>query len=178
MLTGLFSPHPIGESLPAAYRDDFFVQQLCGGLDEVLAPIVVTLDSLPAYLDPGTAPDDVLGWIASWIGIVLDRNEPAQRQRDLIQQGIELLRWRGTARGVRDAVRVRFGYTPELVEPGGAQWSDSRADIPVLTGIPELVVRLGLPDPTAVDARRVEELVRLVKPAHISHRVELYAATE
>ena len=57
-LPGLTPPFPLGETLPAVYRDKEFTQLLCQGLDEVLAPVLATLDSLPAYLDPATAPGD------------------------------------------------------------------------------------------------------------------------
>jgi hypothetical protein len=41
---GLASPHPLGGTLPALYADDSFAQRLCDGLDEVLAPVLATLD--------------------------------------------------------------------------------------------------------------------------------------
>ena len=104
LVPGLASPYPLGEILPSLYRDDYFAQNLCGGLDEVLAPIIATLDSLPAYLDPATAPDDMLGWLAGWMGIVLDGHQTAERQRELVQEGVDILQWRGTVRGVRAAV--------------------------------------------------------------------------
>ena len=42
----------------------------CGALDEVLAPVLSTLDNLPAYLDVATTPDDLLPWLAAWLGHV------------------------------------------------------------------------------------------------------------
>ena len=48
---GLVTPHPIGRPLPALYLDDDFTQRLTAGLDEVLAPVLLTLDCLDAYLD-------------------------------------------------------------------------------------------------------------------------------
>ena len=123
LIQGLASPHPLVDTLPALYREDRFAQDLCGGLDEVLAPILATLDSLDAYLDPGTAPDDMLGWLAGWLGIALDGNQSAGRQRELVQAGVELLHWRGTARGVRAAVGALFDLPAEIAESGGAAWS-------------------------------------------------------
>ena len=71
IVPGLASPHPIGGTLPGLYADDSFAQRLCEGLDELLAPVLATLDCLPAYLDPGTAPLDLLEWLAGWVGIAV-----------------------------------------------------------------------------------------------------------
>jgi phage tail-like protein len=174
LIPGLASPHPLAETLPALYREDPFAQDLCAGLDEVLAPIMATLDSLDAYLDPGTAPDDMLGWLAGWLGIALDGNQSAGRQRELVQAGVELLHWRGTARGVRAAVGALFDLPAEITESGGAAWSTEPAGELPGSDRTELVVRIGVSDPDAFDVRRLEALVAMVKPAHIPHRVEVF----
>ena len=120
-MPGLASPYPLGQTLPSLYRDDVFAQNLCDGLDEVLAPIIATLDSLPAYLDPGTVPDDMLGWLAGLDG---DRAGRAPERGAATRTGPDrassLLQWRGTARGVAAAVDALFEVTPEIVESGGA----------------------------------------------------------
>lgn len=176
MVPGLATPYPLGDMLPALYREDYFTQNLCRGLDEVLAPIIATLDSLPAYLDPATAPDDMLGWLAGWMGIVLDGHQSAERQRELVQAGVELLQWRGTVRGVRAAVGALFDGRPEIIESGGVSTSvEPGAALPGRPR-PELLVRLGVHDPESFDIRRLEALVDMAKPAHIPHRVEVFAA--
>ena len=176
MIEGLASPHPLGDTLPALYRADPFAQDLCGGLDEVLAPILATLDSLHAYLDPGTAPDDMLGWLAGWLGIVLDGHQSAGRQRELVQAGVQLLHWRGTVRGVRAAVGALFDTPPQVTESGGTAWSaEPGSDLPG-SAQTELVVRMAVSDPDAFDLRRLDALVAMVKPAHVPHRVEVFGS--
>jgi len=174
-VAALASPHPIGAALPAIYLDDPFAQALCEGVDEVLAPVLVTLDSLFAYFDPATSPDDMLGWLAGWLGLVIDDNQTPENRRDLVRTGIELVRWRGTERGVREAVRAAFGRDPQLVESGGAAWSaNPGAPLPG-NAEPRLVVRLPVSDPESFDLRRLDEVVEAVKPAHLLHRVEVFA---
>lgn len=170
---GLLSPHPLGEGLPALYLADSFAQQLCGGLDEVLAPILATLDALPAYFDPATAPEDMLGWLAGWLGLTLDENQSEPRRRELLGRGVWLLGRRGTVTGVREAVEAVFELTPEVIDPGGAHWAAEPGS--PLPGVPagELVVRVRVPDPGAFDVRRLDALVTSVKPAHVRHRVEV-----
>jgi phage tail-like protein len=169
------SPHPIGKTLPGIYQDDDFVQRFCRGLDEVLAPVLVTLDSLPAYLDPGTAPEDVLAWLAGWVGIALDGDAEPHRRRRLVGSAVELHRLRGTAAGIRRAVAVVFDAEPEIEESGAATWSpDPGAPLP--GSAPQAVlVRLRVAEPAQVDARRLDAVVAAVKPAHVAHRVEVAA---
>ena len=171
----LRSPYPIGAALPAIYLEDPFAQALCDGLDEVLAPVLATLDALPAYFDPATAPDDMLGWLAGWLGLVIDDNQTPEHQRDLVRTGIELVRWRGTERGVRRAVVAAFGTEPDLVESGGAAWSaNPGAPLPGTTE-PQLLVRLPVAEPESFDLRRLDDVVAAVKPAHLRHRVEVFS---
>ena len=73
------------------------IERWCAGLDEVLAPIIATLDCLPDYFHPATTPDDALGWLAGWIGLRLVDRQP--RQRELVAAGVNMLRCdQGTAR--------------------------------------------------------------------------------
>jgi phage tail-like protein len=178
LVPGLASPYPLGGTLPALYRDDVFAQNLCEGLDEVLAPIIATLDSLPAYLDPATAPDDMLNWLAGWMGIVLDGHQTAERQRELVQEGVDILHWRGTARGVRSAVGALFDGPIEIIESGGAGTSlDSGSALPG-TDRAELIVRLGVNDIDGFDVRRLDAIVAMVKPAHVPHSVEVFGTDQ
>ena len=49
LVADLPSPHPMGRRLPAVYQEeDPFTMRLTEALDEVLAPIISTLDNLPA----------------------------------------------------------------------------------------------------------------------------------
>ncbi len=170
----LRSPHPIGQTLPLLFQEDLFAQDLCAGLDAVLAPIFATLDSLPAYLDPATAPDDMLGWLAGWLGLALDVQQAPQRQRQLVRAGMELLSWRGTARGISQAVEAIFQIRPVINESGGSSFAvGSNSPLPG-TSRPFFLVRLPVPDPAAFDLRRLDAVVASVKPAHIPHRVEVF----
>ena len=175
---GLTSPHPLGATLPGLYEDDDFVQRLCGGLDEVLAPVLLTLDNLDAYLDPRTAPEDVLPWLASWVGLSLADVRTRERQRALVRAAADLHRWRGTVRGIVTAVEVVFDATPEVAETGGVAASlNPQAGFP---GSPDcgLLVVLHLDRMLDDDLDRLDAVVRAVKPAHVPHRVEVLAPAD
>ena len=171
--TGLVSPRPLGDTLPALYLGDFFAQQLCESCDDVLAPIFATLDCFPAYLDAGTTAEDMLDWLASWIGLTIGGHVPAARKRQLIVAGAALMPWRGTVRGVREAVSAAFGEETQVIESGSATWSTTADSEPGGSAVPALLVRVITEHPDGIDRRRLDAVVELAKPAHVPHRVEV-----
>ena len=172
-IRGLSSAHPLGTYLPALFHDDPFAQRLTAALDEVLAPVISTLDNQSAYLDPRVAPDDFLDWLAGWVGATVDEQWPVERRRQAVMRAVDLYRLRGTRRGLAEQVEVLTGGTVEISESGGAQRSAAAGG--KLPGAPDLslVVRL-TPDPdTEITAPRLDALVASIKPAHVPHRVEI-----
>jgi phage tail-like protein len=176
-VTGLYSPRPLSDTLPSVYRDDFLAEQLCAAFDDVLAPIFATLDCLPAYLDPQTAPADMLNWLAGWIGLSVNVHEEPARKRELITAGAALLPWRGTVRSVREAVVAAFNLPTEVVESGAATWSTEPDSEPGGQQVPTLIVRVIVNAADDVDLRVLDALVNSVKPAHMPHRVEVNTGT-
>jgi hypothetical protein len=139
----------------------------------VLAPILLSLDNVEAYLDPGTTPPDFVEWIAEWVGIALDENWPLHQQRALVAKAVELYHWRGTARGLSAHVALYAGVEPEISESGGSAWSPApNASLPGARA-PNLVVRIRVADPTRLDANRLDQIVSASKPAHVPHSIEV-----
>jgi len=191
----VLSPHPLGATLPGLYADDSFAQRLCAGLDEVLAPAIAVLDCFPAYLDPRTAPPDLLDWLASWMGLVGAGRLPLRRRRALVTRAAELHAWRGTAHAVRELVQLATGHPAELEESGGTGWSrDAGTPLPGRAGSQLVVrVRVDLADPGQLeemedgepedeqpeqagagpDEELLTRLLDLVVPAHVPWRLEL-----
>jgi phage tail-like protein len=169
---GLASPHPLGGTLPGPYADDSFAQRLCQGLDEILAPVLATLDCLPAYLDPGTAPPDLVEWLAGWVGIAVPPGVPVKRRRLLVVAAARLYAWRGTPYTIKTIVRLTTGHTPEIEESGGIDWSQEPNG--PLPGRPEpqLIVRLRIAD-SHVEESRLRTLIAAFTPAHLPWRLEL-----
>ena len=173
----LATPHPLGHLLPALYHDNDIAQRFTGALDVVLAPVLATLDSSHAYVDPLLAPLDFVDWLAEWVGVELGASWPEDRQRALVARAADLFAWRGTVRGVSEAVAIYTGVVPEVLESGATAWTGTprRRSAP---GAPagELVVRVTVPpgEAGAIDPARLDRLVAAAKPAHIAHRVEIY----
>ena len=174
IIPGLRTPYPLETLLPAPFQEDGLTVRLTAGLDDVLAPVVATLDCLHAYLDPQLTPEDFLDWIAGWVGIALDPGWPLERRRATVAQAVPLYRSRGTVEGLRAHVEVLTGGRVELIDTGGVTWSTTPDDGPAAAGDePGLLVRVTGPDPGANDPDLLYDLVAAAKPAHLPHRVEV-----
>ena len=178
----LTSAAPLALELPAVLQDDDFAQRFVSAFDVALAPIIATLDDLPAYVDPRLAPDDFVEWLAGWVGLDVGTEFAGgwdlPTRREVVAGAVTGYRRDATAGGIRDAVqRVSGGATVSEVqvsESGGASWSATPgAALPGDSGA-SLHVRVvveGQPDP--VLQRRVERLVGAMKPAHVVATVEV-----
>ena len=170
---GALSALPIAPSLPAMIREDLFAQQLCDGLDEVMAPVLMSLDAFPAYLDLGTTPPDMLPWLGHWLGMEVDPGEDLDLQRKLLASAGDLHAIRGTRRGIELALEAALGVDVQVLETGAASWSsDPAADLPG-EHRPAIVVIVTSTDEEPIETVRVEALVSQLKPAHVLHRVQI-----
>lgn len=178
---GLDSPHPLGGLMPAVYQDDEFTMRWTGALDQVLAPVIASLDCLDAYVDPRLAPEDFLGWLAGWCGMVLDENWPLPRRRDVVSAMAALYRGRGTLAGLRDHVQLVTGGQVEVTDSGGASWSADPGGGPDpgpgsgsgSGSAPSVAVRVTVADPAQVNVRALDALISAIKPAHVIHKLEV-----
>ena len=172
-IPGLPSPLPLVEILPSLLRADRFADSLCASFDEVLAPVLLSLDGFHAYLDLGTAPDDMVEWLAQWLGMTVDPNAAPAQQRQLLQSAGELHALRGTRRGLELAVQAELGVPVQVVETGASTWSTQPGgDLPG-EPVPAVVVVARPGAGQDVDPERLDALVRAIKPAHIQHRVQV-----
>ncbi|WP_018681099.1 phage tail protein [Actinokineospora enzanensis] len=168
---GLTSAVPLLDLLPAVYQEDPFAARFLAGFDDMLAPILSTLDCVVDYLDPVLAPEDFLAWLAGWVGIEVDEGWPLPRRRAAVASAVEMYRTRGTVAGLRANLEVLTGGTVEIADSGGVAHSlDPDADLPG-DAHPRLAVRVsGAPD-APLDL--VTDVVAAAKPAHVVHRVEV-----
>jgi phage tail-like protein len=173
--TAATSPFPIVERLPGMLQGDPFTRAFTAGLDDVWAAALVALDNVHAYLDPRTAPQDFVVWLASWVGVVLDENWPEHRQRELVAKAVDLYRWRGTARGIRALVAVYAGVEPEIDDSGGVDWSLSPGEPAPGEPRAQVTIRLRVAEPERIDTERLGVLVADAVPAHVAYRIDVAA---
>ena len=173
LIEGLQSSYRLGPALPAVYQEDDFAQRLLAALDDVMAPILSTLDNLECYLDPWLAPADFVEWLAGWVGLALDENWPLERQRALVASAAELYRWRGTAKGLAYYVALYAGSSPTIEESGGITWSSQPGSPVPGSRRPAVRVRVRLRDPSPERTARVEAIVAAARPADVAFEVEV-----
>ena len=77
-------------------------------------------------LDPRSAPDEVLPWLASFVGLVLDERwanapspagqPPADVRRQYIEEAVWLFRYRGTLPGLKRFIEIYTGIPVVIIE--------------------------------------------------------------
>lgn len=170
------TPHPVGRLLPGVYLEDDLAQRFTAGLDDVLAPVFLVLDSLAAYVDPALAPEDFVDYLAGWVGVELDETWPEARRRAVVASAVVAHRRRGTPRGLVEQIRLVAGLDVEMVETGGAVWSAEPGTPAPGSEPPHVTVRVGARDPATVDRARLDRAVREACPAHVTYDVEVVAS--
>lgn len=173
VVEGMPTRQPLAGMLPAVYAEDDFTGRFLAGLDEVVAPILATLDCFDAYLDPALAPADFLDWLATWVALPLQEGWGIERRRKLVAMAIVLHRTRGTATGMADLLETVTGGRVEVIESGGCVASSSPGG--PLPGSPtaDMTVRLIVADPSTVHSGRIDALITANKPAHMRHALEI-----
>lgn len=87
--------------VPEFYREVDFIGRLLKIFEQGFEPSVQKFDVLWAYLNPLTAPETLLPFVAYWVGWKMNPALPLERQRLLISKAIDIYRWRGTRKGLR-----------------------------------------------------------------------------
>lgn len=154
--------------LPGIYLEDDLACRLVAAFDDVLAPVFLALDNLPAYLDPALAPTDFLQWLGRWVAATDDPELPDGPRRALVARAVALHARRGTAGGVAELIELVTGVAPVVEESGGVAWSTRPGADPPGSPQPGVVVRV----PAEADRRIVQVVLDGACPAHLPHRIE------
>ena len=160
--------------LPAIFSEEesSFIARYLLIFETILDEYDQILDGLPYYFAADTGPAAFLPWLASWVGLVLEEGWPEERRRAVLAGAMELHRWRGTIRGLTEHVRLYTGYKPEIVERGSGLTlgAESRLGHQTVLGRGEhrnhFSVILRVPEPVAIDRRRLRVIVEAQRPAH------------
>jgi phage tail-like protein len=114
--------------MPRVYSqwdENEFVMRFLAALEEVLDPIIATLDSLPFQFDPAYARADMLDVLAAWLGAAVDESQSTAQRRQLVGQAADLGRMRGTVRGLETMLALSFPDLPLRVhDSGGVSWGN------------------------------------------------------
>lgn len=154
------------EYLPGIYHDSDFLGRFLLIFEHILSPIDRTIENIPDYFDPELAPPDVVTWLGSWLGLVLDARWPDERRRDVVKAAPELFRWRGTRRGLSHFLRLYTGIEPEIIEPTLRDVANDR------TRAYRFTVRIRVGRRSPLSRQLVETIIETEKPAFAACSLE------
>jgi len=156
--------------LPGIYQENSFMARFLLIFEHVLSPVERTVGNISHYFDPHLTPPDMVPWLASWIGVVIDERVPDERRRKLIEAAPDLYRWRGTRRGLREYLRLYTGIEPEITQPSLGEIASNRALAFRFT------VRIRVPQGETVSRALIETIVEAEKPAFAACTLEITSA--
>jgi phage tail-like protein len=132
--------------LPAVFGEEpisaDFTDRFLALFDTTLRSIEVEVDEAAALFDPASASAerdetgaDFLGWLASWVGVTLDRHWPEAKRRRFLKAAGRIFDLRGTRRGLWQQLLLLLDLEPPPScgpaggdgEPVGAAAADPRA---------------------------------------------------
>lgn len=159
------APRPIGplsrylEHLPAIYQDGDFLGRFLMIIEAIWEPLEQRQTYMMMYFNPRTCPVAMLPWLSSWLDMPIDRLWPEARQRAILADALDLLRWRGTRFGLARMIELSTGLTPEILDEPGQSFV--------------MRVRITVPASHQVDQQALDLLIQNHKPAHIGYILEL-----
>jgi phage tail-like protein len=112
--------HRLDTQLPRMWSRDAadasFLHRFLTPADAMVRELDEKAAQRSALLDPQTAPAEALDWLASFLGIVLDRRWPVAARRDLVAEAYDLFRRRGTRAALEEVLALYLGRRVDIVE--------------------------------------------------------------
>jgi len=170
-------PEFLAKYMPAIFRQDPFMQRLLRMFDEMLRPLLETVDAVDCYFDPLLTPPGFVEWLASWVGQELSPSWPDHSRRALVSEAAWIHRARGTQAGIKRAVELVAGCEALVIDNTEGLRLDEDGRLGVNTALQasnqnriNIVLRGSAAD---IDLEAVNDVVRKLKPAHCVFSVEL-----
>ena len=114
--------HRLMSYLPRSWsrdeNDADFLHRLLSPTEGLFHELDERAASREIFLDPQTTPQEALPWLASFLGLTLDRRWPIQARRTLIAEATYLLQRRGTIATLSRMIEIYLGRPPTILE----QW--------------------------------------------------------
>jgi phage tail-like protein len=93
-----------------------FLRRYLATFEGVLGKLEAESDARHVLIDPRSAPGEVLPWLGSFVGLVMDERWPETVRRQLLEEVIWLFRFRGTVAGLTRFLEIYLGVRPILIE--------------------------------------------------------------
>ena len=114
-----FNHETYSRYLPEIYRSEerTTLDQFLGLLESFYADVEHGIETVDRYFDVDAVPAAWLDWLAGWLGVELQEDWPEDRKRRKIAAAFAAFAWRGTPRGLREALWVDAGVDARISEP-------------------------------------------------------------
>ena len=154
--------------LPVGMLDSRFFVQFVSLFQQLADPLLDNADNVEHVVDPTVAPESMLRWMGSWIGLnSIDPQLPADLQRLIVRSSARTLAWRGTKAGLTEFLQMTSGAPAEVTDGGGV-WREGQS--PADTAY----VRMSVASTGWLPEKDFIALLRDEIPAHV--RAELWVA--
>ena len=121
------SPVWLIEQLPNGLLDSDFFVRFVSIFQQLADTLVGNADNVENLIDVKVAPDAMVRWLGSWIGVEnIDAALPDELQRRIVESCADTLVLRGTARGLKRFLELISGGQA-TVEDGGGVWREGEA---------------------------------------------------
>ncbi len=144
--------HDLDRRLPAVFTeqdDTAFLHRYLALFDGLLHDLDRRAAHRDLLVDPASAPEEALDWLASFVGMVLDERWPVEDRRRLIAEAAWLYRYRGTVAALRRYLSIYLHGEPVILEHyrlrgvGGPLLRDD-GTLPSATGFGRSVLGYGM----------------------------------
>jgi phage tail-like protein len=159
-------PNWMLNQLPFGMLDSDFFVRFVSLFQELANPLLEGADNIEHVVDPSVAPESMVRWMGSWIGLdAVDAQLPRELQRLIVRSSARTMSWRGTKYGLTEFLRMTSGGAVEVVDGGGI-WPEGQAPADTAT------VRMTVASTGWLPEKDFVELLRDEIPAHV--RAELW----
>lgn len=169
LVPGLQTPFPLRDYTPAMLAADPVANIFLEIFDEILAPIISTLDGYFAYLDPDLAPMDFVDYMSTWLLVSQEQGWNESMKRQALGSAVDRSQWRGTSKSIADRVTELFGGSCSVSDSGEvitdrdfnepSTWPEASAPQVTVTFIPT--------DGSTVNEIDIRDALQSVVPAHV-----------
>jgi phage tail-like protein len=165
--------HDLLRRLPKTFSredpDAAFLRRFLALFDGLVSELENRAAFREVLLDPRATPEDMLPWLASFMGMALDERWPVEKRRTLVSWAAWLFRYRGTVMGLKKFLEIYLGEEPVLLEEyrvrglGGAVLGGTGAatSSAVLGGGFRVGGAIGQPGEQVVDQSKLDDAFKL-----------------
>jgi phage tail-like protein len=118
------------DQLPRTMATDPVLHDLVSAFEQVHDTVRERIDAIEHQVDTGLANPDMLQYLGSWLGIMLEPTDPADYRRSMVRTVGKLLGWRGTRYGVEALLAAATGARVTVLDGGGVYGTNDKVPAP------------------------------------------------